>query len=105
MNERRGGSTAGLAFAMATLRTGCLDARVLLDRLCAGAATSAFIDQQWRAHVVDGARGGLDRRAYELCAAYELRSALRAGRVWVPGSRRHADPTSYLLPNEQWQAP
>ena len=50
------------------------------------------------------ARGRLDRRAYELCAAYELRSALRAGRVWVPGSRRHADPASLLLPDEQWQA-
>ena len=40
---------------------------------------------------------------YELCAAYELRSALRAGRVWVRGSRRHADPSSLLLPDEQWQ--
>lgn len=64
---------------------------------------SRFIDQQWRTHVVDVARGRLDRRAYELCAAYELRSALRAGRVWVPESRRHADPASYLLPDEQWQ--
>ena len=64
---------------------------------------SRFVDQQWRAHVVDVARGRLDRRAYELCAAYELRSALRAGRVWVPGSHRHADPASYLLPAEQWQ--
>ena len=44
---------------------------------------SAFIDNQWRPHVVDTGRGRLDRRAYELCAAYELRSALRAGRVWV----------------------
>src|SRR3954471_15814002 len=64
---------------------------------------SAFIDNQWRPHVADAARGRLDRRAYELCAAYELRSALRAGRVWVPGSRRHADPSSLLLPDEQWQ--
>jgi hypothetical protein len=68
-----------------------------------GFSPSAFIDQQWRPHVADVSRGRLDRRAYELCAAYELRSALRAGRVWVPGSRRHADPASYLLPDEQWQ--
>jgi hypothetical protein len=68
-----------------------------------GFSPSAFIDNQWRAHVVDTARGRLDRRSYELCAAYELRSALRAGRVWVPASRRHADPASLLLPDEQWQ--
>lgn len=68
-----------------------------------GFAPSAFIDAQWREHVVDVSRGRLDRRGYELCAAYELRSALRAGRVWVPGSRRHADPSSLLLPDEHWQ--
>jgi hypothetical protein len=65
-----------------------------------GFSPSGFIDKEWREHVVDVARGRLDRRAYELCAAYELRSALRAGRVWVPGSRRHADPSSLLLPDE-----
>jgi hypothetical protein len=64
---------------------------------------SGFIDRQWRPHVVDTARGRLDRRAYELCASYELRSALRSGRVWVPDSRRHADPASYLLPTEDWE--
>jgi len=67
-----------------------------------GFSPSAFIDRQWRAHVVDASRGRLDRRGYELCAAYELRSALRSGRVWVPGSRRHTDPSSLLLPAEQW---
>lgn len=56
-----------------------------------------------RAHVVDAGRGRLDRRAYELCAAYELRSGLRAGRVWVPGSRRHTDPSTLLLSVDRWQ--
>ncbi len=69
-----------------------------------GFSPSAFIDARWRPHVVDTARGRLDRRAYELCAAYELRTALRAGRVWVPGSRRHADPAGLLLSDEQWEA-
>jgi hypothetical protein len=32
-----------------------------------------------------------------------VRTALRAGRVCVPGSRRHQDPASYLLPDERWQ--
>jgi Tn3 transposase DDE domain len=68
-----------------------------------GFSPSAFVDNAWRPHVVDSSRGRLDRRAYELCAAYELRSALRSGRLWVPGSRRHADPSSLLLPDEQWQ--
>jgi hypothetical protein len=68
-----------------------------------GFSPSAFIDAQSRARVVDASRGRLDRRAYELCAAYELRSALRAGRVWVPGSRRHTDPSSLMLPDERWQ--
>ncbi len=68
-----------------------------------GFSPSAFIDTQWRAQVVDTARGRLDRRAYELCAAYELRSALRSGRLWVPGSRRHADPSSLLLPDDRWR--
>jgi len=68
-----------------------------------GFSPSEFIDSAWRPHVVDVGRGRLDRHAYELCAAYALRSALRAGRVWVPGSRRHADPASLLLSDEQWQ--
>ncbi len=68
-----------------------------------GFSPTGFIDSAWRPHVVDSSRGRLDRRAYELCAAYELRSALRSGRLWVPGSRRHADPSSLLLPDEQWQ--
>jgi TnpA family transposase len=67
-----------------------------------GFSPSGFIDNQWRPYVVDPGRGRLDRRAYELCAAYELRAALRAGRVWVPGSRRHTDPASLLLSDENW---
>ncbi len=31
-----------------------------------------------------------------------LRDALRSGDVFVPGSRRYADPTSYLMTPEQW---
>lgn len=68
-----------------------------------GFSPTAFIDPQWRAQIVDSSRGRLDRGGYELCVAYELRSALRAGRVWVPGSRRHADPASLMLPRERWE--
>jgi len=33
--------------------------------------------------------GGIDRRYYELCVLSELRDRLRAGDVWVVGSRRY----------------
>ena len=33
---------------------------------------------------------------------WELRSALRAGNVWVKHSRRYANPESYLIPQQQW---
>lgn len=64
---------------------------------------SGFLDRHWRALVLDSSRGRLDRRAYELAVAFEARSALRAGRLWVDGSRRHANPASYLLPEDRWQ--
>ena len=35
---------------------------------------------------------------------WELRAALRAGDVWVDGSRRYANPETYLIPREQWPA-
>ncbi len=59
--------------------------------------------RHWRTLVVDSSRGRLDRRAYELAVAFETRSALRAGRLWVDGSRRHANQASYLLPEDRWQ--
>jgi hypothetical protein len=55
-----------------------------------GFSPGGFIDR-WRKLVVDTSRGWLDRRGYVLAVARELRSALRSGRVWVSGSRRHAD--------------
>src|SRR5262249_14970013 len=30
------------------------------------------------------------------------RGALRAGDVWLEGSRRYADPESYLIPRDRW---
>lgn len=37
------------------------------------------------------------------CASYwELRGALRAGDVWLEGSRRYANPETYLIPSDQW---
>ena len=47
----------------------------------------SFIRERWARHVFRG--GGIDRRYYELCVLSELRNRLRAGDVWVAGSRRY----------------
>src|SRR6185295_7995247 len=42
------------------------------------------------------------RRAYELCVLSALRDALRAGNIYLPTSRRYADPETYLIPQTDW---
>jgi len=46
----------------------------------------------------------VDRRYYELCVLWELRSALRSGDIWIEGSRRYANPETYLISPERWPA-
>ena len=49
---------------------------------------TGFVKQRWAAQVrVPG--GIIDRRYYELCVLSELRDRLRAGDVWVTGSRQY----------------
>jgi TnpA family transposase len=60
-----------------------------------------FIPLKWRPHVIDP-EGRIDRHAYEWCALWELRGALRAGNLWVEGSRRYANPDTYLIPRDRW---
>ncbi|MBB6017157.1 Tn3 family transposase [Deinococcus radiopugnans] len=60
-----------------------------------------FVRQKWAGQVFRN--GKVDRRAYELCVLDELRLALRAGDVWVTGSRKYKDLDAYLLPQETWQ--
>ena len=55
-----------------------------------------FIRPVWRPIVVQG--GEIDRKAYELCAFFELRDRLRAGDIWVEGSRQYQDFESFLIP-------
>jgi TnpA family transposase len=50
-------------------------------------APISFIRERWARHVLRG--GGIDRHYYELCVLSELRDRLRAGDVWVVGSRRY----------------
>jgi hypothetical protein len=48
---------------------------------------TGFIKKSWRKAVLTDA--GVDRRAYELCVFAELRDRLRAGDIWVEGSRQY----------------
>ena len=50
-------------------------------------APTGFVRQRWAPHVLPG--GTIDRRYYELCVLSELRDRLRAGDVWVAGSRQY----------------
>jgi hypothetical protein len=59
-----------------------------------------FVPDRWRRFVQN--HGEPSRRAYELCALSTLRDALRAGDIYVPTSRRYADPETYLIPKARW---
>ena len=63
-------------------------------------APTAFIKPRWAPHVLTVE--GVDRRFYELCALSELKNALRAGDVWVPGSRQFKAFEDYLLPQARF---
>jgi TnpA family transposase len=87
---------------------GLLDAVDVLRRLNAERrrrlpddAPLSFVPARWRPYVI-GRTGDLNRRYWELCLLAELRGALRAGDVWVAGSRRYANPETYLIPRGRW---
>ena len=61
-------------------------------------APTSFIRERWARHVLRG--GGIDRRYYELCVLSELRDRLRAGDVWVVGSRRYRSFEERLISRE-----
>lgn len=91
--------TAGLRKALAVLRE--MDAagqRALPDD-----APTGFIRRAWRPFVI-GADGKPDRRAWEVCVLSELRDRLRAGDVWVRGSRRYRNFEDLLLPHPTFAA-
>jgi hypothetical protein len=58
-------------------------------RLLPADAPTAFVRRRWAPYVFDGST--VDRKFYELCALSELKNALRAGDVSVPGSRQFRD--------------
>jgi Tn3 transposase DDE domain len=64
-------------------------------------APMALVTEPWRPYIREPS-GAISRRYYELCTLWQLRSALRAGDVWVAHSRRYADPATYLIPATEW---
>jgi len=70
-------------------------------------APRGFVPLRWRGYLDDAVAAG-DATAYrhqwELIVLLCLRDALRSGDVYVPGSRRYANPMAYLIPPEAWPA-
>jgi TnpA family transposase len=66
---------------------------------------TAFVRERWARHVLPGGGAtGPDRRYYELCVLSELRDRLRAGDVWVAGSRRYRSFEERLVTREALRA-
>jgi TnpA family transposase len=64
-------------------------------------APMGFITEAWRPYIREP-DGAISRRYYELCTLWNLRSALRAGNIWVGHSRRYTNPDTYLIPPAEW---
>jgi hypothetical protein len=68
-------------------------------------APDGFVPTKWRGYLEEARKSGsvtAYRHYWELCVLLGLRDGLRSGDVFVPGSRRYADPAAYLLTAEQW---
>ncbi|MBX4171477.1 Tn3 family transposase [Rhodococcus pyridinivorans] len=71
----------------------------------AGAPTG-FVPARWRGYLDAATKAGDHtgyRHYWELCTLLALRDGLRSGDVFVPGSRRYADPAAYLLTPDSWR--
>ncbi|MGF6884275.1 TnpA family transposase [Nocardia sp. GAS34] len=69
-------------------------------------APAGFVPTKWRGYLDQARKTGSAtayRHYWELCVLLGLRDGLRSGDVFVPGSRRYADPATYLLTADQWE--
>jgi TnpA family transposase len=64
-------------------------------------APMGFVPKTWLPFVVS-AEDNVSRRFWELALLWRLRDGLRSGDVWLEGSRRWADPETYLLDQPTW---
>nr|WP_295745286.1 Tn3 family transposase [uncultured Acidocella sp.] len=91
-------SAAGLLRAIATMR----ETWRLGKRNLPVSVPTGFIRRSWRPFVFQ--HGAIDRRAYEICALWELRDRLRAGDIWVEGSRQYQALEATLIPRPSFEA-
>ncbi|KAB1927320.1 Tn3 family transposase [Micromonospora sp. ALFpr18c] len=68
-------------------------------------APVGFVPTKWAGYLVVAEQAGdvtAYRRYWEIAVLVGLRDGLRSGDVFVPGSRRYADPASFLLTPAAW---
>ena len=90
---------------------GLLEAAAILAGLYAAkarkvpdGAPDSFVPARWAGYLETARKAGdvtAFRHYWELCVLMALRDGLRSGDVHVPGSRRYADPASFLLTPQQ----
>ncbi|MET8011285.1 Tn3 family transposase [Streptomyces sp. NPDC005271] len=69
-------------------------------------APTDFVPAKWAGYLEQAARDRdvtAYRHFWELTVLLSLRDGLRSGDVYVPSSRRYADPASYLFTPTQWE--
>ncbi|MGH3195970.1 MAG: Tn3 family transposase [Streptosporangiaceae bacterium] len=68
-------------------------------------APVSFVPARYAGYLEKAGKSGDDtayRHYWELCVVLGLRDGLRSGDIFVPGSRRYADPATYLYTPQQW---
>ncbi len=88
------------------------DGTVLLQRLNAANqrhvpqdAPTGFVPARWQPYLalaLTDRDPTAFRHYWELAVLYALRGGLRSGELWVDGSRRYANPATYLIDNDEW---
>ena len=68
-------------------------------------APTGFVPARWQPYLAQALTGQdptAFRHYWELAVLYALRGGLRSGEIWVRGSRRYANPATYLIDNDEW---
>lgn len=103
---------AALEFSASVSPSALLDAVELLQQIneTRGAtlpfdAPANFVPTRWQPYLTS-ARADRDRvrfrHYWEVATLIGLRDGLKSGEIWIHGSRRYANPASYLIPPEDW---
>jgi len=67
---------------------------------------TGFVPARWLPYLDEAAANSNAvefKHYWELCVLYALRSGLRSGEIWVKGSRRYANPATFLLTPVDWE--